>query len=94
MAKRNLHIDANTIRKILREYYGIIGTGDDMFTKDEEAVICMKHIMRRLPAYERNIIILYAETGSLRETARMLGCSHQTIAKEIRRIREKIKGMR
>lgn len=94
MAKRILHIDVARVRTVLREYCGMIGDEDDMFAKDGEDVLQAKRIMRRLPPAERNIMIIYAETGSLRETARMLGCSHQTIAKEIRRIREKIKGMR
>lgn len=65
---------------------------DDIFnTDDKRAYIAKKVIFEQLNEVDRTIILLYAETGSLRKLGDILGCSHSTIRPEVNRIKEDIK---
>lgn len=63
-----------------------------IFRKDDERTHKVKTIIASdLSEVDRRIILLYAETGSLRETARLLGVSKTYLAMHINRIRTEIK---
>lgn len=57
---------------------------------DARVAELLRIVNDELDAVDRTIIILYAETGSLREVGKMLGLSHMTVRKEIMRIRAEI----
>ena len=56
----------------------------------EESVM-MKRAINKLNKRDFNIIVLYAELQSLRKVAKILNISHQTIKREVDRIRKEIK---
>ena len=58
---------------------------DDMRTHRVKEVIAS-----RLTEVDRRIILLYAETGSVRDTAALLGCSRSEAQRHIQRIRNLI----
>ena len=60
----------------------------DVMCRDEERVRATKKAVAALGVVDRTIIILYAETQSLRKVGEMLGVSHQTIKNEVKRIRQ------
>lgn len=75
--------------KELKEEYKF---NDDIFNEDDKrAYIAKKVIFEQLNEVDRTIILLYAETGSLRQLGNILGCSHSTIRPEVNRIKEDIK---
>lgn len=75
--------------KELKEEYRFT---DDIFNEDDKrAYIAKKVIFEQLNEIDRTIILLYAETGSLRQLGNILGCSHSTIRPEVNRIKEDIK---
>lgn len=72
--------------------------GDDyrpdvsIFRRDDARTHRVKEIIAsELTEVDRRIILLYTETGSLRETASLLGCSKTTLESHIKRIRNEIK---
>lgn len=64
---------------------------DDIFTEDDWDIVCLKKSISMLSEAERNIIYTYADTGSQREVARIMGCSTSLINQYIQKIRNKIK---
>lgn len=66
-------------------------TGEDIFFDgDSRAELCKRILFDALDIVERTFLILYAETHSYSEIARMMGVSHTSIRTEITRIRKKI----
>lgn len=61
-----------------------------IFATDGERVAMLKQALARLSQADRTIVILYAETASLREVAKMLNVSHTTIRTELQRIRSEL----
>lgn len=61
-----------------------------IFSTDCERVARLKRALTRLSQADRTIVILYAETASLREVAKMLNVSHTTIRTELQRIRSEL----
>lgn len=53
-------------------------------TIGKQLLLCLDELERA----DRTIIMLYAEYGSLREVAKKLGCSYQSVANEVNRIKE------
>ena len=63
----------------------------DIFSKEPERIARVKWIIdNRLTEVERILILLYVDCQSYRKLAKKLTLSHQTCAKEVRRIRDKI----
>ena len=61
----------------------------DVFTQDDERMVRLKRIIaEKLDASDRNTLILYAEVGSTRRTAKMLGVSRNTFKQNLNRIRK------
>lgn len=62
----------------------------DVMSEDAPRVAAVKKAVANLGIVDRTIIILYAETQSLRKVGEMLGVSHQTIKNEVKRIRQAV----
>lgn len=76
----------------LSEFMGDFAPDGSVFRRDDERTHRIKEIIaRELPEVDRRIILLYAETGSMRETARLLGCSRTLLENNVKRIRNEIK---
>ena len=74
--------------KVIREDYRFDGS---IFSVEPEKVARLKWIIdNRLTEVERIIILLYTDCQSYRKLAKKLTLSHQTIAREVRRIKKKI----
>lgn len=80
--------------EIVRRYNTIKGEyayNDDIMDEDEARVREIKRVMAlHLTDVERTIFILYLELQSYRKLGEKLGCSHQTIKNEVKKIKEKI----
>jgi len=61
-----------------------------IFATEGERVARLKQALTLLSQADRTIVILYAETASLREVAKMLNVSHTTIRTELQRIRNEL----
>lgn len=61
-----------------------------IWSEDDIVVARIKQVLSELPEAQRNMVILYAETGSVRDTAKMLGVSKSYFSKQICIIREQI----
>jgi transposase-like protein len=62
----------------------------DCFCPDNPRVRRVKAAIERLPDADKVIIRLYAELGSLRKLAGLLGVGRDTMGREVRRIRTEI----
>lgn len=78
------NIDVNA----LAEEYAI---DDDIFSSEDIKITRLKYIINQLPNADKIIILMYAECQSVRKLAKILGLSHSTIYKEIKRIQKIIK---
>lgn len=74
------------IKKILNDYK----PNYDIMCEDSELITKLKQAVCNLSDADRIIFVLYCETGSLRQTAKMLGVSHTTIYKLIRNLKKQI----
>lgn len=84
MKEEELARDYKTIREDYRY-------DDSIFSEEQERVARLKWIIdNRLTEVERIIILLYTECQSYRKLGEKLTLSHQTCAKEVRRIKAKI----
>lgn len=64
---------------------------DALFSEEDDRVRRLKAVIAdRLDPWERNIIILYAEIGSLRKLGERLDLSHSTVRRIVDEIRQKI----
>ena len=80
--------DARTIFQRARSEYSF---SFDVFTQDDDRMQRLKRvIVSKLGQADVNILLLYAEVGSVRKTAEMLGVSKNTFVKNLRRIRKTI----
>ena len=80
--------DARTIFQRARAEYNF---HFDVFTSDDERMQRLKRvIVSKLGQSDQNILLLYAEVGSVRKTAEMLGVSKNTFVKNLNRIRKTI----
>lgn len=57
------------------------------YTADEMSDYMYQQFSSLHPA-DRRLLIIYAETQSMRETAKLLGCHHNTILNKMKSIRE------
>lgn len=80
--------DARTIFQRARAEYSFTF---DVFTGDDDRMQRLKRvIVSKLGQSDQNILLLYAEVGSVRKTAEMLGVSKNTFVKNLNRIRKTI----
>lgn len=76
----------NLIQKIENEYK----PDETIFNTDDDDMTLLKKTLMSLKESDRIIMLLYAETQSLREVGKMLGVSHTIIYKEIKRIKKEM----
>mgnify|MGYP002868282634 CR=1 FL=1 len=75
------------INEILEEYK----PDNDIFSEEEFNIKKLKNIIfNELDEVERRIILIYAETGSLRKLGKELGVCASTALSKIKEIRKKI----
>ena len=78
---------SNNINEILEDY----SPNEDIFNEESDLVsICKKYIYSELTEAEKRVIILYAELGTQRDVARLLGVSAASINIYIKKIRKKL----
>ena len=78
--------DARTIFQRARSEYSF---SFDVFTQDDDRMQRLKRvIVSKLGPSDQNILLLYAEVGSVRKTAEMLDVSVNTFMKNLNRIRK------
>lgn len=75
-----------TIQEILKDYNLDFG----LFTDLDDRLLEIEDKWEKLELPYKTVLILYAEYGSLRKVASLLGFSHTTIAKEIDKIRKRL----
>lgn len=64
---------------------------DALFNEEDDRTRRVKTIVaERLEPWERNIILLYADCGSLRKLGRRLGLSHSSVRRVVDDIKAKI----
>ena len=73
-----------------RKDYAPLPAGDIFFDGDERAEECKRIVAEHLDPAEQNFIYLYAEMKSFSAIGRLLGISHPSVSKEVRRIKEKV----
>lgn len=83
-------MNSNQITSLYKQVRDDYSYNDDVMCKDNPRVMAVKRAISQLGVVDKTIIILYAETQSLRKVGKMLGVSHQTIKTEVDRIRKKI----
>lgn len=79
-------LNQQKISEILEDYQ----LDFSMFTDLDDRLLEIQDKWEKLELPYRIVMILYAEFGSLRKVASILGFSHTTIAKEIALIRKKL----
>jgi DNA-directed RNA polymerase specialized sigma subunit len=62
----------------------------DIFKEDDEYMTRLKESVMKLNDADRIIFIMYCECGSLRKVGKMLGISHTSAYKCIKKIKEQI----
>lgn len=75
-----------TINQLREEYTFDYGLFSDL----DERLLDMKDRLESLNDADKNILLLYAEYGSLREVGKLIGVSHSSIRKYLNRIRKKL----
>ena len=64
---------------------------DTLFNNEDDRVRRVKHIVQnRLEPWERNVILLYADCGSLRKLGKRLDLSHSSVRRVVDEIKQKI----
>ena len=75
------------INEIIEDYR----PDNDIFSQEDKRINQLKNIIyNNLDEVDRRIILIYAETGSLRKLGKELGVSPSTALFKIREIRKKI----
>lgn len=80
------------IKELVRDYAP--PEGDDLlFTEEDTDMLLLKDIVHNyLESYDRTILLIYAELGSLRLVARELDVSHTAVIKKMDQIRLDVMG--
>lgn len=81
-----IRISASELRDILKEYE----YEENIFTLDDPRVVAIKWALSKIPDADRIIYCLWLDLESSRKVGRILGVSHSTILKELKRIKNEI----
>lgn len=82
-----IKLTPKSLKEMMSEY--TFNTGNTEYNDD---MIELLDSYNTLPEADRVILTLYAETGSLRKTAKTLGVSYATVRKTIASIRHELFG--
>ena len=64
---------------------------DALMNEEDDRVRRLKQVIAdRLDPWERNVIILYADCGSLRQLGKRLGLSHSSVRRVVDDIKQKV----
>lgn len=63
---------------------------DSLFTEVDDRLLQIADKWNELPDAQKLIMCYYAETQSLRSVGKLLGCSHTTVNKFIKQIKNKL----
>lgn len=72
--------------ELLKDYY----LDFSLFTDLDDRLLNIEDKWKHLKETDQIILMLYAEYGSLRKVASLLGFSHSTVAKYLQEIRSKL----
>lgn len=81
-----IRISASELKDILKEYE----YEENIFTLDDPRVVAIKWALSKIPDADRIIYCLWLDLESSRKVGRILGVSHSTILKELKRIKNEI----
>lgn len=81
-----IKITASELKDILKEYE----YEEDIFTLDDPRVVAIKWALSQIPDADRIIYCLWLDLESSRKVGQILGVSHSTILKELKRIKNEI----
>jgi len=81
-----IRISASELRDILKEYE----YEENIFTLDDPRVVAIKWALSKIPDADRIIYCLWLDLESSRKVGKILGVSHSTILKELKRIKNEI----
>jgi DNA-directed RNA polymerase specialized sigma24 family protein len=59
--------------------------------EDDDRTLAIKRVLRKLPAHEQILFILYTEVESYRQLAKLFGVSRTTILNKVKEIKDKIR---
>lgn len=77
------------IKELVKEY-APPKDDDLLFTEEDDKTVKIKEIIGKLPSYDRTIILMFAELGSLRALAKELNVSHEAVTKKMDQLKRKI----
>lgn len=72
--------------EIMNEYKPSV----DIFTEDDNSMFQLKTALEALPPADKIIMLIYCESGSLRNAGKKLGVSHTIIYKQIQKIKKQM----
>lgn len=76
-------------KEIIEDY--MPAEGDNLiFCEDDAKIYAVKKALASLPETHKRVVILYAECGSMRKVAKILGVSAGTICQLLKTIRKDI----
>ena len=81
-----IRISASELKDILKEYE----YEENIFTLDDPRVVAIKWALSKIPDADRILYCLWLDLESSRKVGRILGVSHSTILKELKRIKNEI----
>ena len=81
-----IKITASELKDILKEYE----YEENIFTLDDPRVVAIKWALSQIPDADRIIYCLWLDQESSRKVGQILGVSHSTILKELKRIKNEI----
>ena len=84
---QKIEITPEELKAILKEYE----YDPDPMNEEDERVTKIKKALTRISDADRIIWALYMDLGASRKVGRVLGVSHSTILKEIKRIKNEIR---
>lgn len=84
--KTKISITGREIREILAEY----SFDDDIMSEEKQRVRIAKKAVSMLNEPDRIIFCLALDKQSSREVGKLLGCSHSTILKQLKKIKTQI----
>jgi hypothetical protein len=79
------------IKELVKDYAP--PEGDELlFTEEDTDVLILKDIVSHLESYDRTILLMYCELGSLRLVAKELNVSHTAAIKKMDQIKLQVMG--
>lgn len=81
-----MKISSSELKTIMKDYE----YDDDIMNEEDDRVHAIKWALQQLPEPDRIIFLLQCDIQSQRKTGEILGVSHSTIGKVVKRIKEEV----